>query len=67
MYIVEVLLIGKSPINGPLSIAMFDYRRVTMENGPVEIVDLLRIVIFHRYVNVYQRVGGINGHFRKLN
>ena len=28
-------------------------------NGPVEIVDPLKIVIFHSYVNVYQSVAGI--------
>ena len=51
----EVLLIGKSPINGPLSIAMFDYRRVTMDNGPVEIVDLfIENCYFSSYV--YKRL-----------
>mgnify|MGYP006897948309 CR=1 FL=1 len=34
------------------------YVKIAIENGPVEIVDLPinSMVIFHSYVNVYQRV-----------
>ena len=37
------------------------YVKIAMENGPVEIVSfpINSMVIFHSYVNVYQRVHGL--------
>ena len=44
--------------NGDLMEIPSGYVKIAIENGPVEIVDLPinSMVIFHSYVNVYQRV-----------
>ena len=41
-----------------ISMGIYSWFMIAIENGPVEIVDLPidSTVIFHSYVNVYQRV-----------